>query len=81
MSSQDGGNKERWLDLDGLTDPERDAVRRFVAYLRTPEGKEELGRAGFDRFWDALRNAPASELSDEEVATIAADAVAFARRH
>lgn len=69
---------DRDLDLEGLSSAELEAVKGFVAYVRTPEGKRELARSSFARFWDEWKKR-APELSDEEAADLAEDAVAFAR--
>ena len=58
--------------------PEVEAVKGFVAYVRTPEGKRELARAEFERFWnDWKKRAP--DMSEKEAEELAREAVAFAR--
>jgi hypothetical protein len=69
---------DRTLDLEGLSNAEIEVVKGFVAYVRTPEGKRELVRSSFAHFWDEWKKR-APEMSDEEAAGIAAEAVAFAR--
>ena len=66
------------LDLEGLSAAEIEAVKGFVAYVRTPEGKLELARAEFERFWDDWKKR-APDMSEEEAEELAREAVAFAR--
>ena len=67
------------IDVDGLTEDERRLVAQFVSILRRAR-KDPEARTDLLRHWEAIRNAP-DPMTPDEADALAAEAVAYVRRH
>ena len=67
------------IDLESLSEDERQLVVQFVTILRRAR-KDSAARADLLRHWEAIRNAP-DVVTPEQAEALAAEAVAYVRAH
>jgi hypothetical protein len=65
------------IDLEGLSEDERQLVAQFVAILRRTRTAPDA-RAELIRHWEAIRSAP-DVITPDEADALAAEAVAYVR--